>query len=220
MEDDKMTEQAQTQKPVKPRKAKPLQRATVSITTIDGHKITKISRPGNGRAKVQLDRHGMTEKQAMFTKLVANGSSLKDAYIAAYDTENMHIDTIYTNASVLAADNRISTRIQQLRDIKEASASHSPEHIRDIVLKYLVETVSDKSLKPQDRSKAAELLGKVTAVSLFSENTVTTTVTDSRSAQDRLADAMAKLQPIDPTDVQGSGTEPTEQDSEPNSKDT
>ena len=57
----------------------------------------------------------LTPKQEKFCQCVASGMSYADSYKEAYDAENMGIDTIYVNSSVLMSDNKISLRVNELR---------------------------------------------------------------------------------------------------------
>lgn len=58
----------------------------------------------------------LTEKQEKFAVNVFNGMTLTDAYKDAYDCENSSDGTIYTEASLLKDNPKVTQRIKELRD--------------------------------------------------------------------------------------------------------
>jgi hypothetical protein len=58
----------------------------------------------------------LTAKQERFARLVASGSTYVDAYRDAYAVDKSKETTIYPNASKLMANNKILTRVDQLRN--------------------------------------------------------------------------------------------------------
>ncbi len=64
----------------------------------------------------------LTSKQEKFSLSVASGMSQIEAYRSAYNAENMLAATIYSRASELMADSKISGRVDALREpiIKKA----------------------------------------------------------------------------------------------------
>ena len=58
----------------------------------------------------------LTPKQEKFAQLVAGGATYSDAYRGAYDVENMADSTIWSRASELAADGKVSGRIKALKE--------------------------------------------------------------------------------------------------------
>lgn len=59
---------------------------------------------------------GLTPQQNRFAELVSEGNSYADSYKGAYNAQNMGINTIYVNSSVLMSDNKISIRVKELVD--------------------------------------------------------------------------------------------------------
>lgn len=58
----------------------------------------------------------LTPKQELFAQCVANGKSQSDAYRAAYNVgEDTEAQTVWVNASILAAATNVSQRIKQLK---------------------------------------------------------------------------------------------------------
>jgi phage terminase small subunit len=57
----------------------------------------------------------MTPKQEKFAQCIADGMNQADAYRAAYDAEKMKPESIYSKASELMADGKVSSRVQELK---------------------------------------------------------------------------------------------------------
>jgi hypothetical protein len=58
----------------------------------------------------------MTPKQEKFAQCIADGMNQADAYRAAYDAEKMKPESIYSKASELMADGKVSSRVQELKE--------------------------------------------------------------------------------------------------------
>jgi hypothetical protein len=69
----------------------------------------------------------LTPKQEKFAQLVAGGATYSDAYRGAYDVENMADSTIWSRASELAADGKVSGRIKALKESAAIDALWSLE---------------------------------------------------------------------------------------------
>ena len=119
---------------------------------------------GNGRGT-----HGVTAKQDRFALLVAQGKTLSDAYRASYDTENMKPDTVRQCASQLAGVPHVAARITAHAEQLAVEKPYDDASTRKMVRDYLMSVVQDSTAKTSDRTRAAELLGKVGGVSLFQE---------------------------------------------------
>ena len=57
----------------------------------------------------------LTTKQEAFAQSIASGKTQADAYRLAYDAENMKDETIWSKASVLMADGKVTARVDDLR---------------------------------------------------------------------------------------------------------
>lgn len=57
----------------------------------------------------------LTTKQESFAQAIASGKTQADAYRLAYDAENMKDETIWSKASVLMADGKVTARVDELR---------------------------------------------------------------------------------------------------------
>ena len=63
---------------------------------------------------------GLTAKQELFSKLVAlDGFNPSEAYRKAYDTNPINQSSIHEQASKLMSNNKVSTRIKELKDTIE-----------------------------------------------------------------------------------------------------
>jgi len=69
----------------------------------------------------------LTSKQEKFAQAVASGMTQADAYRHAYDAENMADSTIWSRASELAADGKVSGRIKALQEAATIAALWSRE---------------------------------------------------------------------------------------------
>jgi hypothetical protein len=109
----------------------------------------------------------LTGKQRHFARCLANGMTMTESYIEAYEASNMKRSTINEAASRLNKDERISARVQQLIALKEQALIRSTVGLKSQVLTKLVGFMDNAT--PQDTAKlrAAELLGK--SIGLFKE---------------------------------------------------
>ena len=57
----------------------------------------------------------LTPKQEAFAQAIASGMTQADAYRSAYNAENMKDATVWSKASVLMADGKVSARVEELR---------------------------------------------------------------------------------------------------------
>lgn len=69
----------------------------------------------------------LTPKQEKFAQAVASGMTQADAYRHAYNAENMADSTIWSRASELAADSKVSGRIKALQEAATIAALWSRE---------------------------------------------------------------------------------------------
>lgn len=99
----------------------------------------------------------LTPKQETFCRaIVFDGMNYSDAYRKAYNAENMSPKTINERASVLKADSKIATRIDQLR--KEAD---SPRILSVIERKEILTAIAMQIEDTSNRIKAIDILNKM-----------------------------------------------------------
>ena len=136
---------------------------------------------GAGNAK----KTTLTHKQRKFAEALAAGDTKAGAYRAAYDTHtNPHAQSI--EGQRLASHPSISLQVEALRLAAEARAYATPPALRALVLERLTAHAIDPDVKPAQRLRALELLGKVTEVAAFTERRELIKVTDSNQARTKL----------------------------------
>jgi hypothetical protein len=136
---------------------------------------------GAGNAK----KTTLTHKQRKFAEALAAGDTKAGAYRAAYNTHtNPHAQSI--EGQRLAAHPSISLQVEALRLAAEARAYATPPALRALVLERLTAHAIDPDVKPAQRLRALELLGKVTEVAAFTERRELIKVTDSSQARTKL----------------------------------
>jgi hypothetical protein len=136
---------------------------------------------GAGNAKQTT----LTAKQKKFAAALAAGETKAGAYRAAYNTNtNPHAQSI--EGQRLAAHPSIALQVEALRLAAEARAYATPPALRALVLERLTAHAIDPDVKPAQRLRALELLGKVTEVAAFTERRELVKVTDSGQARTKL----------------------------------
>jgi phage terminase small subunit len=75
----------------------------------------------------------LTPKMERFAQEVASGKSQAEAYRTAYDAKNMGADTIHSKASILAKDDRVRARVDEIRmPIIKAKQLTLETHLEDL----------------------------------------------------------------------------------------
>lgn len=128
--------------------------------------------PHMGRARHPITN--LTAKQEAFAQGVARGLTLADAYRQAYDAINMKPGQVYTEASHLVKEPKINHRVAELAESYSRITQHDPKSLKRVALETILAVASDPRAKHSDRLKAAELLGKVHTVQLFTDNQLKT----------------------------------------------
>ena len=132
---------------------------------------------------------GLTDKQEAFAQAVASGSNLSDAYRLAYDADRMSPQTVWTEASILLALPKVSSRLMVLNGEKEQQRRMMAVSRAERVLQRL-ETLAESATTESVKVRANELLGKTAG--LFTDQVEITTDTDrtvddiQRAISDRL----------------------------------
>lgn len=83
----------------------------------------------------------LTAKQEAFAQALADGLSQAEAYRLAYDAENMGEQTLWNEASKLAAHNEVSLRVAELKQAIAERALWS----REMSVKALVQAYKEGS---------------------------------------------------------------------------
>ena len=104
----------------------------------------------------------LTAKQEKFCQCVAAEMTLSDAYRAAYNTDKMNDQTVWTEASKLAKRDDITERIKTLRkpivNHYENSVISETRQVHDI----LWAMVRNENVKDENRLRALDMINRMT----------------------------------------------------------
>ena len=101
----------------------------------------------------------LTAKQENFVELLTQGTSQASAYRGAYETQNMSDKTVWEEASRLRRHPKVSSRILELEEEKEARRRLQAVSREERVLNEL-ERIAFSDGPVSGKLKAMELLGK------------------------------------------------------------
>lgn len=100
----------------------------------------------------------LSPKREHFAQEVANGKTLADAYRAAYKVSpTTKPDSIYQESSRLAADLKISARVDELKSQLASKQLWS----REDSVRALLEVVTDGEVKHSDKTNAVKVLNEM-----------------------------------------------------------
>ena len=140
-----------------------------------------------GAANTKISK--LTAKQRRFAQAVALGDTQAGAYRKSYDT-NGTPSTQGHSASRLANKPHINAQIEAFKLAIEAQKYASPLALRSLVIERLTATAIDDNIKPAQRLRALELLGKVTEVAAFTERREIIKTDSSDTARDKLMQSL------------------------------
>lgn len=144
--------------------------ATLRVVSVDGTPVSldrALRRREEGNVRETGQR--LTAKQEAFCQHVAVGLTLSAAYRAAYDCEDSSDQAIWTNASKLASNAKVASRLAELKEAQKPVTLHDPAKVKAEVIAALLRIMRDDRSKPTEVARAAELLGKWGEVGLFVE---------------------------------------------------
>lgn len=125
--------------------------------------------PPSGQARSTTN--GLTYKQERFCQYIAlEGLTLSDAYRKAFNPPNSSEKTINESASRLHKQSKIIARLAKYQREQDEGRSIEPLAIKQFVVRNLMDMVQDTKVRPADKNKALELLGKVAGADMFKEN--------------------------------------------------
>jgi len=131
----------------------------------------------------------LTAKQRKFAEGVAMGKPAAKAYREAYDTQAAPIHVGH-QAHRLKQDPKIAAQIDALRLAAEARKYATPAALRTLVIERLTAHAIDEDVKPAQRLRALELLGKVTEIAAFTERREIVRTDDSSNSRSALLDIL------------------------------
>jgi hypothetical protein len=124
---------------------------------------------------------------------MAEGSTKKDAYLQAYDS-NGDAKQAGEQAWAVANNRKVSKALEQQKAVERLRYSQNPDQIRSFVVDSL-QHEAKTAQRPGDRLRALELLGKLADVAAFETRSVVThQKADTRSA---LRSKLERLAAID-----------------------
>jgi len=137
----------------------------------------------------------ITAKQSEFARLVAEeGKTASDAYRAVYNVSPNTLDkTIWSMASALMANHKVSKRIKDIHKRLEEDKMTRAVRREEYVLKKLTEEV-EQGDQASNRLKALHLLGQT--VSMFGNKLEVETKQVDRSPEEVAEDLKSKLQKL------------------------
>jgi len=111
------------------------------------------SKSGNKVANIS----GLTPKQEKFCQGVISGKTASESYRDAYSVENMKDSSIWTEASKLMSNLKVSQRIQQGIKRKNDYAVTSAISLRQFIMEQLQAEATDTNNNESARIRALEL---------------------------------------------------------------
>lgn len=128
----------------------------------------------------------LTAKQSSFCESIVGMNedeplTIVDSYRKHYSTDGMSLNAQYVESSRLYNSPKISLRIEQLRTELEKRNIARNQSRKERVIFNLEQLAFDKENLGHSRIKSLELLGRMTSISLFSDNLK---IEDTRNSQD------------------------------------
>ena len=133
---------------------------------------------------------GLTAKQEAYAMARFKGSTQREAYMLAYDTEGCTERTIHGAAMDLDRHPAIVARVQQLTAERDRVSNLSVDLSREFVLNGIMR-IALMGQKETTQLRAYELLGKTAGIDLFRETTRVEHV--NRTPEDVERELKAKL---------------------------
>ncbi len=99
----------------------------------------------------------LTAKQEMFAQKIVEGMTQADAYRSAYSTNNMTDKSVWERASRVANDDKVKSRIAELREqVAKAAIMTAQER-----LKWLTGVIKSEAEATADKLKASDQMNKM-----------------------------------------------------------
>lgn len=99
----------------------------------------------------------LTAKQEQFVQNIIQGMSQADAYRSAYNAAKMSDKTIHEKASLLAGNDKVRTRIKELREQLASEAIMSAQKR----LEWLTGVIKSNDESTGDKLKAVDIMNKM-----------------------------------------------------------
>jgi hypothetical protein len=127
----------------------------------------------------------LTARQAAFAEAIALGETKAGAYRKAYNSKGKP-HTASRRGQEVAKIGAVQAQIDALKLANEARKYATPAALRSLVIERLTAHAIDDTVKPAQRLRALELLGKVTEIAAFTERREIVKLTSSIDAKAQL----------------------------------
>jgi hypothetical protein len=114
--------------------------------------------------------YGLTVKQEIFCQELAKGATQSDAYRKAYNSSAAKPETIWAEASRLAADPMVSARVAGLLQEQERAMLKDRVRLQMHVLSGLLAESQKMESRASERISALVALGRTNVVGLYKED--------------------------------------------------
>ena len=136
------------------------------------HSFSEANRPE--KVSRALTHRGLTYKQDRFAKYVSEGHKMEDCYRMAYpSSKGRPTAQILADASKVKAHPKVAERIAEYIAKQERYSSYNPAKLRQVAVETIMSIAQNEKSRDSDRLKAAELLGKMSHVNLFTSQSDT-----------------------------------------------
>jgi hypothetical protein len=153
--------------PVKRRRVKPKLAVVPLVLTTDN--VVAIKSRLNGGRGGPTNEYGLTSKEESFCQHVSLGKSNTEAYRFAYDAEKMNAGTAWQRAFTVAHRPLVIARVRDLTNEVAITERSRAIRAKTFIEERLWIEATKEDVKPSDRLKALELLGKLEHVGAFRE---------------------------------------------------
>jgi hypothetical protein len=144
--------------------------------------------------KVLMPAIDLTPKQRKFVQAIAEGSTKRDAYLQAYDT-NGNPKQVGVEAWAVANHPKVTKAIEQQQAVERLRYSQNPLQIRSFLVDSL-QHIARTAKKDSDRLGALRMLGQLADVAAF-ETRSTVTHQSGSDTTARLREKLARLGAIE-----------------------
>jgi hypothetical protein len=135
---------------------------------------------------------GLTHKQKTFAREIAKGATKAEAYRRSYKS-NPSPHTIAAEPYRVASDPRVSAEVEAYKLAIEAAKHRTPEALRQLVIKTLVDVAISPDTKDSVKVQAVKVLGTVVEVGAFLERREVINTSSSSQAKAQLLEQLRDM---------------------------
>jgi len=135
---------------------------------------------------------GLTHKQKTFAREIAKGATKAEAYRRSYKA-NPSPHTIAAEPYRVASDPRVSAEVEAYKLALEAAKHRTPEALRQLVIKTLVDVAINPDTKDSVKVAAVKVLGTVVEVGAFLERREVINTSSSSQAKAQLLEQLREM---------------------------